>query len=97
LDNHVNRLKDDHARAKVIADTLSKAAYVENVLPVDTNIIIFNLNDKLSPEKFVKQLAEKGIKAVGFGKQAIRFVTHLDFTDEMLEETVKGLRAIQPA
>jgi threonine aldolase len=97
LDNHVNRLKDDHARAKVIADTLSKAAYVENVLPVDTNIIIFNLNEKLSPEKFVKQLAEKGIKATGFGKQAIRFVTHLDFTDEMLEETVKGLRAIQLA
>ncbi len=97
LDNHVDRLKEDHARAKIIADTLSKAGYVENVLPVDTNIIIFNLNDKLAPEKFVKLLADNGIKAVGFGKQAIRFVTHLDFTDEMLEQTVKTLRAIQPA
>lgn len=97
LDNHVDRLKQDHARAKIIADTLSKANYVANVLPVDTNIIIFNLNDKLSPEKFVKQLADNGIKAVGFGKQAIRFVTHLDFTDDMLEQTVKSLRTIQPA
>lgn len=97
LDNHVERLKEDHARAKVIADTLSKASYVENVLPVDTNIIIFNLNEKLSPEKFVKLLAENGIKATGFGKQAIRFVTHLDYTDDMLTETVKSLRAIQPA
>lgn len=95
LDNHVNRLKDDHARAKVIAETLSKASYVDNILPVDTNIIIFNLNDKLTPEQFVKKLAEKNIKATGFGKQAIRFVTHLDFTDEMLEETVKVLRTLQ--
>jgi threonine aldolase len=97
LDNHVERLKDDHARAKIIADSLSKASYVANVLPVDTNIIIFNLDDKLSPEKFVKQLAENGIKAVGFGKQAVRFVTHLDYTDDMLEQTVKVLGTLQPA
>ena len=94
LDHHIDRLKEDHPRAKIIAETLSKAPYVENVLPVDTNIVIFNLNDKLTPEQFVKKLAEKNIKAVGFGKQAIRFVTHLDFTDDMLEETVKVLRAI---
>jgi threonine aldolase len=94
LDHHVDRLKDDHARAKVIAETLSKTSYVENVLPVDTNIVIFNLNDKLTPEQFVKKLSEKNIKAVGFGKQAIRFVTHLDFTDEMLEETVRALHSI---
>ena len=97
LDHHIDRLKEDHARAKTIAETLSKASYVDNVLPVDTNIIIFNLNDKLSPEKFVKQLSENGIKAVGFGKQAIRFVTHLDFTDDMLVQTVKALRTIQPS
>ncbi|MDQ3111600.1 MAG: aminotransferase class I/II-fold pyridoxal phosphate-dependent enzyme [Bacteroidota bacterium] len=96
LDHHVERLKEDHARAKIIADVLSKASYVESVLPVDTNIIIFNLNDNISPEKFVKQLFENGIKAVGFGKQAIRFVTHLDFTDDMLEQTVKVLGTIEP-
>ncbi|HET6990354.1 MAG TPA: GntG family PLP-dependent aldolase, partial [Bacteroidia bacterium] len=88
LDNHINRLKEDHARAKTIGEIMSKLPYIANVLPVETNIIIFNLNDKLSPEKFVKQLSENGIKATGFGKQAIRFVTHLDFTDEMLEKTV---------
>ncbi|MEO5643602.1 MAG: GntG family PLP-dependent aldolase [Bacteroidia bacterium] len=97
LDNHVERLKEDHARAKIIGETLSKVNYVESILPVDTNIVIFNLNEKLSSEQFVKALAEKGIKAVGFGKHAIRFVTHLDFTDDMLDETVKGLRAVQPA
>ena len=96
LDHHVERLKEDHVRAKKLSEVMSKLSYIENVLPVETNIIIFNLNEKLMPEEFVKKLAADNIKAVGFGKQAIRFVTHLDFTDEMLEKTVKVLQAIQP-
>ena len=94
LDHHVERLKDDHRRAKVIAETLAKASYVSSVLPVETNIVIFNLNDQLAPEQFVAKLAAQDIKATGFGKQAIRLVTHLDFTDEMLERTVKVLQSI---
>ncbi|MCX6295471.1 MAG: beta-eliminating lyase-related protein, partial [Bacteroidetes bacterium] len=94
LDNNVERLKEDHKRAKKLASTISTLGFIENVLPVDTNIIIFNLNEKLQPEAFVKKLAENNIKATGFGKQAIRFVTHLDFTDEMLERVEKVLRSI---
>ncbi|MGZ4034919.1 MAG: threonine aldolase family protein [Bacteroidia bacterium] len=94
LDNNVDRLKEDHKRAKQLAATMSGLSYISNVLPVDTNIIIFNLNDKLNPESFVQKLAANDIKAVGFGKQAIRFVTHLDFTDEMLEKTEKVLKGI---
>ncbi len=84
LDNNINRLKDDHKRAKQLANTMLKLSFIESVLPVDTNIIIFNLNTKIKPEDFVLKLASQNIKAVGFGKQAIRFVTHLDFTDDML-------------
>jgi threonine aldolase len=94
LDNNVERLKEDHKRAKKLASTMSTLGFIENVLPVDTNIIIFNLNEKLQPEAFVQKLADNNIKAVGFGKQAIRFVTHLDFTDEMLERVEKVLRSI---
>lgn len=94
LENNINRLREDHQRAKQLAKTMSNLSYIDNVLPVDTNIIIFNLNEKLNPEAFVKKLADNNIKAVGFGKQAIRFVTHLDFTDEMLEKTEKVLKNI---
>jgi threonine aldolase len=94
LDNHVQRLKEDHRRAKQLAETMSRLSYIDSMLPVHTNIIIFNLNEKLSPENFVKKLAENNIKATGFGKQAVRFVTHLDFTDEMLEKTEKILKSI---
>lgn len=94
LDNNVNRLKEDHKRAKQLANTMTSLSYIDNVLPVDTNIIIFNLNDKLNPEAFVKKLADNNIKAVGFGKQAIRFVTHLDFTDDMLIKVESVLKNI---
>lgn len=94
LDNHITRLKEDHKRAKQLGDFMNGLSYIENVLPVDTNIIIFNLNDKVKPENFLQTLTDNNIKAVGFGKQAIRFVTHLDFTDEMLEKTEKVLKKL---
>lgn len=92
LDNNLLRLKDDHKRAKQLNTVISRLSYVDNVLPVDTNIIIFNLNKKMKPETFVQKLASYNIKASGFGKQSIRFVTHLDFTDEMLLKVEKVLK-----
>jgi threonine aldolase len=92
LDNHVERLKEDHRRAKYLAQIIGKLDYVEDVLPVDTNILIFNLKEYVNPEQFLQKLADKNIKAVSFGKQAIRFVTHLDFTDDMLMEVEKVLK-----
>jgi len=94
LDNNVERLKDDHARAKKLGAELKTLPYIKEVLPVETNIIIFNLNDNINAESFVKKLADKKIKIVGFGKQAIRFVTHLDFNDDMLTEVTKVLKKI---
>ncbi|MBK5286270.1 MAG: aminotransferase class I/II-fold pyridoxal phosphate-dependent enzyme [Bacteroidia bacterium] len=94
LENNIARLKDDHQRASVIGKTLEKLPYVKGMLPVETNIIIFTLNEKLSSDVFVKKLAEHNIKAVAFGTQTIRFVTHLDFTDVMLQKTVDILKKI---
>jgi threonine aldolase len=95
LDNHVGRLKEDHARAREIGKTLESLSYVEEVLPVDTNILIFKLSKAIPEKEFIGKLAEKNVLAMDLGPQTIRFVTHLDFTDEMLTETISVLKSIR--
>lgn len=95
LDHHVDRLKEDHRRAKEIEKILKQLPYIDSMMPVDTNILIFDVNPKLSGADFEKKLSENNIKISAFGKQTIRFVTHLDFTDEMLDTLEKVLKAIR--
>jgi len=94
LDHNIKRLEDDHKRAKVIADVLAKLNFVDSVMPVETNIIIFRLANNSFSVDFVDKLKQKGILAVPFGKHDVRLVTHLDFDDEMLDDLTKKLRSI---
>ncbi len=94
LDNNIQRLTEDHKRAKVLGETVKSLAYVKNVMPVDTNIVIFELDSHHKPDDFVEHLNHSGIKCNTFGKQMIRFVTHLDLDDSMLEYTVRALKKI---
>lgn len=91
LDNNLTRLKYDHERASVIEQTLSTLSYVDQVLPVETNIILFKINKDV--KNFLDYLAAKNIKAFPLGGKTIRIVTHLDFNDEMLEKVCAALKA----
>jgi threonine aldolase len=91
LENNIDRLKEDHRRAKMIGGVLSGLSYVKEVMPVDTNIVVAEIVDKFDSNVLIDELKEKGILVVGFGKQKIRMVTHLDFDDDMLEEFVGRL------
>jgi threonine aldolase len=95
LDNNIERLKEDHRRAKEIEKILKQLPYIDSVMPVDTNILIFDVNPKLSSADLEKKLSAHNIKTAAFGKQTVRFVTHLDFTDEMLDTLEKVLKSIQ--
>jgi len=90
LDHQVERLKEDHRRARVLGQFLVQAPHVAEVLPVATNIVIARLEGK-SPEMYLQELSSKGIKGVKFGKDLVRFVTHLDFGDAHLEEFGKRI------
>jgi len=94
LDHHISRLKDDHQNARILADALKASPLVKNVMPADTNIVIFELTDKYTAEEFVEKLNHQGIKCNTFGKQMIRFVTHLDLSDDMIDYTVQTLKKI---
>ena len=93
LDNNVERLKEDNDRAKHIGKFLDDMFYVDNVNPVMTNIVIFTLKDMLASE-FVEKLKAKQIIASAFGEKQVRFVTHLDFNDEMLNTLKERLQSI---
>lgn len=95
IDHHVDRLADDHRRAKQIGEDLKKRSFVKAVMPVDTNIIIFDLENGITAEQFIAKMAEQHIKVSAFGKQTIRMVTHLDFTDDMLDALFRGLGALK--
>ncbi len=90
LDNQVNRLKEDHARARKLGEMLLGSNFVSEVLPVATNIVIARLAG-ISPEDFMAKLAAQDIKSVKFGPDLVRFVTHYDFGDGALEEFGKRI------
>ncbi len=92
LDHHVERLKEDHLHAQQIADALKKLPFVKGLMPVDTNIIIFELNDQKDANHLVEELKHKGILCGTFGKQMIRFVTHLDITADQTQQTIDILK-----
>jgi threonine aldolase len=89
LDHHVERLKIDHVHARLLADELQKCSWVSQVLPADTNIVLF---DTIAPaSQVLKKLFEKGIKANSTDTHRIRFVTHLDIHPEQVEYIIKVL------
>jgi threonine aldolase len=95
LDNHVQRLQEDHHHAKQIAEVLKEKSFVKKIMPVDTNIIIFELDDNYKVEDCISKLNDHGIKCAEFGNQKIRFVTHLDISSEMVDYTLEVLRHIK--
>jgi threonine aldolase len=92
LDHHVERLKIDHAHAQILATELAALPWVTNVLPAETNIVLF---DTIEPaETILKQLEAKGIKANSTDKHRIRFVLHLDVHADQVEYLVSVLKGI---
>jgi threonine aldolase len=93
LENHVDRLADDHRRAARLAAVLGQQSYVAEVLAPETNLVIFRLHDHYPAADFLAALERQGIRASSFGPQWIRFVTHLDVDDEMLARVEAALGA----
>ncbi|TSD67155.1 aminotransferase class I/II-fold pyridoxal phosphate-dependent enzyme [Inquilinus sp. KBS0705] len=92
LDHHVERLKVDHAHAAILGEELGKCNWVSSVMPVETNIVLF---DTIEPTAAVlHKLADKGIKASDTGPNRIRFVTHLDVHSDQVEYVVATLKSL---
>ncbi len=83
LENHIDRLQEDHKKAKEIGEVLKRLSFVKEVEPIDTNIIIFTIEG--DENEFISKMESKNVHFYGMGQGKLRFVTHLDYTDEMHE------------
>ena len=81
LENNIERLKEDHKKAKEIEEVLKSLYFVKDVEEVETNIIIFEINSDYSSETFINKLQKKGVKLIGMGDSKLRLVTHLNYSD----------------
>jgi len=89
FEHHIDRLAEDHAHARQIAAALEKKDFVKSIMPVETNIVIFELGGAVDCARSLSaQLREKGILAMAISASQIRMVTHLDVTPEMVGEVV---------
>lgn len=94
LQNNVERLKEDHNNAKLLASELMNLLWVKSIMPVDTNIVIFSLTKEDGAPEFVEKLKSKGILCFPFGSDKIRMVTHLDLMDDHYQYLFEKLKSI---
>src|SRR5690554_3804982 len=95
LDNHIDRLAEDHDKAKEISQILSGLSFIKKVELVETNIIIFELMQKTDEAKFLRLLEENNIRLSGMGQGKLRIVTHLDYTDGMHDRFLSVLKQVK--
>ena len=94
LNNNVERLAEDHQHAKQIATSLATSKYVNHILPVETNIIIFETSESITAPELVARLKEKGILGYAIAPNRVRLVLHLDITPQMVEHTIDTFKLL---
>jgi threonine aldolase len=94
LEKNVERLREDHRHAAMLAETLQELPWVAAVHAPETNIVLFDLPAGLYSSQVTAQLAAQGLRAGATGPSQIRFVTHLDVSPEQVETACRLLKEI---
>ncbi|WP_026976258.1 threonine aldolase family protein [Flavobacterium tegetincola] len=94
LQNNVNRLVDDHQRARELGAVLENLPWVEKVEPVETNILIFSLKKGFDEKLLIEKLKQKSIFISSLGPGKLRIVTHLDYKAVMHNYVIDTLKKL---
>ncbi|MBM3431846.1 MAG: aminotransferase class I/II-fold pyridoxal phosphate-dependent enzyme [Bacteroidetes bacterium] len=94
LDHHIDRLAEDHAHAQLLSEEIAKKSFVKFVLPVETNILMFELVEGKSAPGLVADLKQHGILAYAIAPNRVRLVTHLDISRPMIDTTLSAFRSL---
>ncbi len=90
LDHHIERLRDDHRRAREFRAAIEGLPGVRFPFPTPTNIVIFEVPDVMS---FIGSAGSQGVLMIPMGGRRMRAVFHLDVDDAMLNHAIATVRA----
>ena len=94
LDNNIERLSEDHKKAKEIGEVLMKSKFVKSVEKIETNIVIFQLQGDINEFSFIKKLNKLNIKLISMGSNKLRLVTHLNYTNNHHEYFISSIKSL---
>lgn len=99
LEHHVERLAEDHAHARILAEAVRNSESLAlRPAVVDTNLIVFDVDPRWgTAAELTKALAARGVLMIPFGPQRVRAVTHLDVGRADVERAARVLRAVAEA
>ena len=89
IENHFQRLKVDHENAQLIEKALKEKDFTGTILPVETNMVIFEVKGRYTAESFANFLKTKDIHCIPISPTQIRMVTHLDVSEKMMDDLIK--------
>lgn len=98
LNTMVDRLAEDHANAKILADSIANLGLIIDIETVKTNIVLFDVQSTgMNADQFSDLLEENGVKCSQFGENKIRFVTHhginrddINYVQKVMSTIVRG-------
>lgn len=94
LENNIQRLEEDHLHAKLLESALREKDFVGEILPVETNILIFEVKGRYTATELSAILKEKGVLAIAISPTQIRFVLHLDISQSQVQETIELIQSL---
>ncbi|HXB33906.1 MAG TPA: beta-eliminating lyase-related protein, partial [Puia sp.] len=94
LRHHIDRLAIDHAHARMIAAAVEKKGFVRSIMPVETNIIIVDVDPALPAKTLAQRLRELDVLVIAIAPTQVRFVTHLDISPAMVEQAVAAIEQL---
>lgn len=85
LENNIQRLTTDHNHSRYIGKCLEVKDFILNMMPIETNIIIFEVQGKYGASAFVQHLQKNNILCIAISPSHVRMVFHLDITEDMIQ------------
>lgn len=94
LEHNVERLTEDHYHAQLIKNALAQMDFIGEILPVETNIVIFEIKGRLTANEFAAKLKESDILVIAISPTQVRMVVHLDITEKMIQKSIHTIQSL---